>query len=129
MVNPKEILSPSDYTNYRNVRAVSRLFVFLGSMLLLSGIFCTFIPATDGDEPIHPAFAIGMAFVGLTGLVGGLATLRGNRRWASAIKVMAVIYFFVFPVGTILSYVFLARLNHYLDNMERLQRENSLEPT
>ena len=30
MVKPKEILTPADYENYRNVRLISAIFVFCG---------------------------------------------------------------------------------------------------
>src|SRR5262249_44396157 len=34
---PEDILSPSEYRNYRNVRAVAVLFVVLGSIICLAG--------------------------------------------------------------------------------------------
>ena len=32
MAKPKEVLSPEDYTNYRNVRAAAVLFVVFGGI-------------------------------------------------------------------------------------------------
>ena len=68
-----------------------------------------------------PAVGIGMAFVGLAGAVGGIAALRGSRRWAPLIYIMASLYLFGFPVGTILSFVLFTGLRRYLDSVDRLR--------
>ena len=120
---PKDLLELSDYSNYRNIRAVSRLFVFLGSILVMGGVLAPLLENENSQEKIHPAFAVGIVLVGLAGAIGGMAALRGNRRWASLVKVMATLYFFVFPLGTILSYVLLTGLPRYLDNFQQLRAE------
>ncbi|HEV3081869.1 MAG TPA: hypothetical protein VGY66_18965 [Gemmataceae bacterium] len=77
-------------------------------------------PEPQRDVP--PAAAIGIAIVGLAGVVGGIAALRGNRRWAKLAYVMAVPYLLGFPIGTILSYVVLSGMSQYLDSKERIKQ-------
>jgi hypothetical protein len=122
MAAPKDVLSPDEYANYRNVRAVSMLFVVLGSVLVLGGIGL----ALGGEnrtsqEQIHPAVAVGIAVAGLAGAVGGIAALRGSRRWAPLVYVMAVLYVFGFPIGTILSIVMFKGLSRYLGSVEKVR--------
>lgn len=121
MVSPKDVLSPADYANYRNVRAVSILFVLLGSVLVLGGISTATQANPNPERQIHPALAFGVAAVGLAGALGGIAALLGNRRLAVLAYVMAAVYVLVFPIGTILSYVLFTGLGRYLDSVERLR--------
>jgi hypothetical protein len=122
MAKPKEILSPEDYTNYRNVRAAAVLFVVLGSILVLGGIVLATEKKPDPKQDIPPAVAIAMAIIGLGGAVGGIAALRGNRRWAKVAYVMAVPYLLGFPVGTIISYTILSGMSRYIDSKERVRQ-------
>ena len=63
----KDVLSAADYTNYRNVRAVSVLFVLFGSVLVLGGIGLALGKNPNPQEQIHPAVAVGIAVAGLAG--------------------------------------------------------------
>jgi hypothetical protein len=122
VAHPKEVLSPADYTNYRNVRAAAVLFVVLGGILALGGISLAMQKKPGSERDIPPAAAIGIALVGSAGVVGGTAALRGSRRWAKLAYVMAVPYLVGFPIGTILSYVVLSGLSRYLDAKERVRQ-------
>jgi hypothetical protein len=62
-----------------------------------------------------------MVIVGLAGAIGGIAARRGSRRLSSLVYVMAAIYVFGFPVGTILSVVMFKGLSRYLDSVEQLR--------
>lgn len=121
MAKAQDILSREDYKNYRNVRAVSVLFVLFGSVLVLGGVSLTAVHAPNPQEQVHPAVAIGMAVVGMAGVVGGIATLRGSRRWSPLIYVLGAVYMLGFPIGTILSFVLFYGLARYLDCVERLR--------
>jgi hypothetical protein len=121
VANPKDVLRPNEYSNYRNVRAVSGLFVLVGSVLMLGGIVAATEEPSGQKEPMHPAVAVGIAVVGLTGAVGGVAALRGSRRWAPMMYVMAAIYVFGFPVGTVLSLVLFSGLRQYLLSVEKIR--------
>jgi hypothetical protein len=121
MAKPKEILSPEDYTNYRNVRAAAVLFVVFGSIFVLGGIGLATGRNPDPHQGIGLAESI-VAIGGLGGVVGGIAALRGNRRWAKLAYVMAVPYLLVFPLGTIMGYIVLSGLSRYLDSKERLRQ-------
>lgn len=121
MVAPKDVLTADDYTNCRNVRAVSVLFVLFGSVLVLGGIGLAFDEDKLSQEQIHPAVAIAIALVGLAGAIGGIAALRGSRRWAFLVYVMASLYVLAFPIGTILSLVMFKGLSRYLDSVERIR--------
>jgi hypothetical protein len=135
MAKPQEVLSSEDYRNYRNVRAVAVWFVVLGSLGVLGGIGGAVEerPGPEArasarkQEPIHPALAVGIATVGLTGVAGGIATLRGSRRWAPLAYVMAALYVFGFSLGTILSWVILSGLSRYLDSVECIRRKDRSE--
>jgi hypothetical protein len=123
MAKPKEVLSPEDYNNYRNVRAVAVLFVVFGGIIFFpGGILIATQRKPDPQRDMHPAVAIGISIVGLAGVVGGIAALRGNRRWAKLAYVMAVPYLLVLPVGTIMSYIMLSGLSRYLESKERLRK-------
>src|SRR5687768_16149086 len=75
MASPKEVLSPKQYTNYRNVRAALVLFVFVGGILVFGGISLAVEQKPAPERKISPAGAVGMAVVGLAGVVGGVAAL------------------------------------------------------
>ena len=122
MPKPKEVLGPEDYNNYRNVRAAAVLFVVFGGIFACGGIGIAAEKKPDPRRDIPPAVAIGMSIVGLAGVVGGIAALRGNRRWAKLAYVMAVPYLLAFPIGTIMSYIMLSGLSRYLDSKERIKK-------
>jgi hypothetical protein len=84
LARSKEILRPSAYRNYRNVRAVAVLFNFLGGAFtrgVVAGIVQTLLGGGVKIGPFEAAFAC----VGAVGLIGGIASLRGCRRWAPMI--------------------------------------------
>lgn len=116
MTDPKCVLSKSDYANYRNVRAVAVLFAVVGVWVALVGV-----ARPDGpDGRMPPAAGAAVGAVGLAGLVGGIAALNGNRRWARLAYLMAAVYLFACPVGTILSLVMLIGLVRYLCSVEQV---------
>ena len=121
MANPKDVLGADDYSNYRNIRAVSVLFVILGSVLVLGGTVAAIAKNPNPQEQLPVAAAVCILIVGLTGAVGGVAALRGSRRLASLVYVMAALYVFGFPIGTILSIVMFKGLSRYLSSLERLR--------
>jgi hypothetical protein len=122
----KEVLSADDYANYRNIRAVSVLFVVLGSILVAGGVGLA-LGERGTHEDMHPAVAIGIAIVGMAGAIGGITALRGSRRFAPLVYVMAAVYVFGFPIGTILSIVMFAGLSGYLDSVAQLSAPKARE--
>jgi len=122
MARAQDLLNPDDYRNYRNVRAVSILFVLLGSIIALGGLATALDEPPPNEEPIPLAASIIMGVVGLAGAVGGIAVLVGHPTWAKMAYVMAVFYIFGFPVGTILSYVMLKGLGRYLQSKQVLRQ-------
>ena len=122
MAKPNDVLNREDYSNYRNVRAALILFVVFGSIFVLGGIALATDQEPDQKREIPRAAAIGIAIVGLAGVVGGIAALIGGRGWAKLTYVMAVPYLFGFPIGTIMSYTVLTGLSRYLDSKERVNR-------
>jgi predicted membrane protein len=122
MATAKEILSSEEYTNYRNVRAASVLFVLIGSIgALVGGISVATGTRLDPNRNDPPAELVAVSVIGLAGAVGGLAALLGSRRWAKCAYVMAVPWLIAFPIGTIISWVVLSGLSRYLDSKERLR--------
>jgi len=122
MAKPKEVLSPEDYKNYRNVRAAAVLFVVFGGIFVAGGIGMATQQKADPKRDLPRAVVVGIAIVALGGVVGGIAALRGNRRWGKLAYVMAVPYLLVFPIGTIMSYIVLSGLSRYLDSKERVRQ-------
>ena len=120
MVRAKDVLNVDEYSNYRNIRAVSWLFVILGTILVLGGVAGAVTKNPNPREQLPIAAAVVMAVVGLAGAVGGVAALRGNRRLVPAVYIMATLYVFAFPVGTILSIVMFRGLSGYLNSRQRL---------
>lgn len=123
MANPEKELSPSDYSNYRNIRAISVLYILLSFIGIICGIQIALrTPKTVElwDLPVAAGIAITLACIG--GFAAGIATLQGSRPWARLTYVMSVLYLFAIPVGTILGAVMLLGLSGYLDSMDRLKR-------
>jgi len=120
-MKPREVLSKEDYSNYRNIRAVSIFFSIFGSILFLAGIMVATFKAPNDQEAMHPAVGIVLGIVGLTGAVGGIAAFRGNRRWAPLVYLMAALYMLNFPLGTILGYAMCKGLSRYLASVERIR--------
>jgi len=126
MHGAKELLTEEDYRIYRGVRAVSILFIFIGSLVALSGIMTMLVSPPQGQKPIPIVVSIIASVIGLAGLVGGIATLVGHPIWARFAYVMAAFYILAFPVGTILSYVMIKGLDRYLKSKKFL-REAKVE--
>ncbi len=126
-MTPEDILSPSEYRNYRNIRAIAVLFIILGSCLGLGGITLVFRTNQPGQESTHPVVAILMAVIGVAGAVGGIATIRRSKRWAPLVYIMAAVYLLGFPVGTILSAIMLTGLSKYLRSVELIKRTTQEE--
>ncbi len=125
MAKPRDVLSELAYKNYRNVRAAALLFIIVGSILFLGGIAVA--TKEEPERRMHPALAIGIGVVGLCGVVGGIATRRGSRSWAPLVKVMAWLYIWAFPIGTILSWTLLDGLSQYLKSIDRIRRAEEQE--
>lgn len=131
MARPEIVLSPSDHSNYRNIRAVALLFVVLGSIFTIGGLAAMFVEPRPSEETLQPlgrdiqrVIGIFMGVAGLAGLLGGIAVLVGNRRWAPLAYVMASLYVFGFPLGTILSCVMFLGLGRYLDSVDRIRDDH-----
>ena len=58
--------------------------------------------------------------VALFAIVGGVASLRANKRWSWLIYVIAFPYLFAIPIGTILAYIIFKGMPSYLRNAEKL---------
>ena len=135
MASPKAILSAADYKNYRRVRAVSWCFIVLGGILVAGGI--SYALGLDPDKKPDLGLGIFVGVIGLTGVVGGVATLQGNRRWAWLVKVIAWIYLLGFPIGTILSFMLLDGYRRYFKSVDQLreadreeeEEESEMHPT
>jgi hypothetical protein len=121
MANPKDILTAEDYTNYCNIRAISFLLVIFGSIYALGGVGAALDKSGPPKDRVPLAFGVGLSLVGLSGAIGGVAALRGNRRWAPLAQVMAAVFIIGFPVGTILGIVMLRGLSRYLDSLDRIR--------
>jgi hypothetical protein len=117
----KEILSPEEYKNYRNVWASALMFVVLGAVFVLGGAAATMgdMPKKEDDPP--RALLAAMTIVGVFGVIGGMATLVGSRRWAKLSRVFAYPYLLAFPIGTILGYTVLTGLDGYLKSRDQLR--------
>lgn len=127
MTNAKAILNPTDYSNYRNIRAAGVLYVFLSVFLVLGGIAQLLITPEPGEpEAIHPAFALSLIAVGVAGVMAGVAIRRGNRRMRPLIYFIGFLYLLYFPIGTIVSVVVLRGLPRHLDSSDVVK--NSVPP-
>lgn len=121
MLKPQEVLSKSDYRNYRNVRAVATLFVLLGSVFVLGGLVVLFNPPPGGDRVQAQIWGVVATVLGISGIWGGWATRRGNPQQAPWIYLMAAFYVLVFPLGTLFSLVLFLGLSRYLKSVEQLR--------
>jgi hypothetical protein len=123
MARPDEVLNEADYKNYRNVRAIALLFIILGFILFLGGIAMVMSAGRPGEESgLHPVAAAALGLVGLCGVIGGVAIRSGNKRWAPMAKIMAWLYIWAFPIGTVLSLTLLDGLSKYLKSVDRIRR-------
>jgi hypothetical protein len=114
----RDVLNAQDYSNWRNVRAAAWFFIIFGGLFALSAIafFTDDRPPSENDPPLW--FKIACPIVGAAGFVGGIATLRGNRRLAPLVYGMAFLYLFVFPLGTIVAVVMLRGLPRYMRSVD-----------
>jgi peptidoglycan/LPS O-acetylase OafA/YrhL len=124
VASPREILDDNEYSNYRNIRAIAVLFVLLGSVFLMAGIGIAAGKTKGNEDDIPPAVGVVIAVAGAAGIVGGIATLGGSRRWSRLSYIMAALYLFAFPIGTLLSFVMLRGLSNYLFSVELIARTN-----
>lgn len=113
------------YRNYRNVRAVAVFYIILGVIFTLGTVVLLAAVHPDPERRLSPAtkagFAVFLGAFGAAGVLGGFATLRGDRGRAKLVYAMAVLYLSAFPLGTILGLVMLTGLHRYLDSMDRLR--------
>lgn len=127
MAKAKDVLSAGEYRNYRNVRAAAVLFVVVGSMLALGGLVGALDREANPEGGVSPVAAAVLAVVGLAGAGGGVAALRGNRRWAKLAYVIAIPYLLAIPLGTVMGYVMLSGLSRYLDSRDRVRQATTGE--
>lgn len=123
MADPKDLLEPAAYRNYRNVRAAAAFFILLGGLVLLGGIASATGPEEGSGPPPPLVVSIGLALAGLAGVVGGIVIRRGGRGWSPLIWVTAVVYLLFFPLGTLLGYVVLKGLPRYWESVQRIREE------
>jgi hypothetical protein len=123
MAKIRDVLSPADYQNYRNIRAVSLLFMVVGGILALSGVLMISTNPLPGQERPPMLVSVLLAAVGLCGAIGGFATFRGLRNWAKLAYIMSALYLLGFPAGTILGYVMLKGLSRYLDSVDSFREQ------
>ena len=118
---PEDILTPKQYVNYQHGRILSGLFVFFGCMFVLVGIVQTVATSSNpAAEPPTVVWAI-FAVVGLVGVIGGAAALRGNRAWARLGYVYALVLLFGCPIGTIISILWMTGLSRHLAACDRIR--------
>ncbi len=126
----RDFLNPVDYRNYRNIRAVSILFVILGALYAFAGIMVLMVKPPNPDTlPLPIAVGSIITIVGLSGFVGGIAVLNGSRRWSKLAYVLAIIYLFAIPLGTILGVVMLMGLSRYLMDVQRFRDQTAPSKT
>lgn len=131
MKRPKEVLSPEDYTNYRNIRAIAILYLPLAVCLLLIGFGTAFIDMGVGAKPaafvIKYTFSFLVVLWGLAGLVGAVAVLQGSTKWSSLVWTVGGMYMAFFPLGTLLSIIFFRGLKKYYLSIDEITAFNAAD--
>lgn len=121
-MKPKDVLTPADYQNYRNVRAVAFLFVFVSIIPIIIGVILltTTYPPNQSKTATAMFNTVGVIalIVAAAGIVGGVAVLRGDRKLKPLIYVTATMYVGYFPIGTLLSIILLKGLRRYFDSKD-----------
>ncbi|HMN42902.1 MAG TPA: hypothetical protein PKE29_18830 [Phycisphaerales bacterium] len=120
MADAKSVLSPEDYKNYRNIRAIALLFVVFGGLWALVGTALAIKAEPAGDD-LPSAFYAVMAVVGGLGAIGGFCTFTGIRRLAPLIYIFGFAYLLAVPIGPILGYVLFKGLRKYLNSVEQVR--------
>jgi hypothetical protein len=127
MRSPKEILTPEEYRNYRGVRACAMANIVMGLLILLPGITLPF--ALNSEKAANPRGVLIFSLVfggiivlfGLASIVGNIALLRGQRKWSMFVYITSMMWFCMFPVGTLVSIIFLNGLKRYYESIDLLQ--------
>src|SRR3954462_2804074 len=107
MRSPKEILTPEEYRNYRGVRACAMANIVMGLLILLPGITLRF--ALNSEKAANPRGVLISSLVfggiivlfGLASIVGNIAPLRSQRKWSMFVYITSMMWFCMFPVGTL----------------------------
>jgi hypothetical protein len=103
------------YKNYCKARAVSVWFIAIGAILVAGALAGA--AGYGSSEPRVPVVVLALV-MGLSGVVGGAAVRSDRPRLARVIKVMAWLYIWAFPVGTVLSLMLLDSLPGYTKYVE-----------
>jgi hypothetical protein len=116
-----EILSPKQYLNYQHGRILAGLYILFGCMLAVVGVWMAVTPNPNSKEPIPPAVGIVCAIAGLSGMIGGVGAMQGKRGQARLMFVMAAVFVFGCPVGTIITFLMVLGFSRHMDAAERLR--------
>ena len=122
----REFLNAADYRSYRNVRAASVMFIFLGCIVGLCGVIFLTVEPQPGHSPPPIWVCLILTALGATAIVGGIAVIAAIPAWSRLIYVMATLYVFAFPLGTILSVILFTGLSRYLANVQRYREARGM---
>ncbi|MBA4190067.1 MAG: hypothetical protein C0467_18945 [Planctomycetaceae bacterium] len=118
---PEDILTPKQYLDYQHGRILAGLYVWFGLMLVPTGIWLTLSHDPNAKQQMPPLVGIIIAGAGLSGVIGGIAAFRGDRAGSRLMFVMAAIFIFGCPVGTIITILMLLGYSRHMDASDRLR--------
>ncbi len=124
--HPDEILSPKEYLNYQHGRIFAGLYMLFGGMLAVVGTWLAVSPGPDPKQQFPPAGAIVLAVAGLAEVIGGNGAMQGKRGQARLMFVMAAVFVFGCPVGTIITFLMILGFSRHLNAAEKLRDANKL---
>jgi len=123
MGRPREVLSEGDCKVYRSVRAIAAACVFFGLIVILAGLPILTGNALEVDKGLPLWFGAFIVACGVCGVIGGIGIFSGRPRLARLAYGWAVLYVWMFPVGTILSVYLWSKLPQYLRILGTLKAE------
>jgi hypothetical protein len=120
MTNRK--LLGNDYPIYRVVLIINAFCLVLGLLFSMGMLATAVMKPPPGRAPPETWVTVLMAVMGVGGLIGGIGVLCGSRRWSLLIHGITIPLLLVFPIGTLISGVMIARLGRYFDCCDRIRR-------
>lgn len=117
------LLSSDEFSNYRIIRAIAWLFLLKGLIFLVFTYYALKDDAVNNKREFEPYLIFFALMWGISGVVGGTATLWGSRKLVILMYGGALPYVLFIPVGTFLSVLMMKGIREYLASVDKINND------